>query len=129
MHTTRGNDSASGHFAVDTTFVLFFLAMDFGQSLRFVGLDTVFSLVTLGLLLVVPYFLPFEGEKPDFAGWFFGRTLIAIFATALGMMYGQALGVLLPQTFSYLPMTFLIATAMLSCYLQLYGMMKLRLAR
>jgi hypothetical protein len=116
-------------FAVDTTFVLFFLAVDFGQSLQNSGLDAVFSLITVGMLLVLPYFLPFEGERPDFTGWILGRGVIAAFATGLGIMFGKSLGVVLPDTFRFLPMTLVIVTAAASCYLQFCAMIRLRLAR
>ena len=126
---TIQNRSFDRHFAVDTTFVLFFLAVDFGQSLPSLGLDTAFSALTLGMLAVVPYFLPSDCERPDFTGWVLGRTVIAVFATILGLMYGQSLGVLLPETFSYLPMTLVIVTAVASCYLQFCAMIRFRLAR
>jgi len=117
------------HFAVDTTFVLFFLAVDFGQSLRNFGLDTAFSVITLTMLVVLPYFLPTDAERPDFKTWLLGRGLIAAFASILGVMFGQSVGILLPEAFSYLPMTLVILTAMLSCYLQLCAMIRFRLAR
>ncbi|MEO6334989.1 MAG: hypothetical protein ABIO91_08405 [Pyrinomonadaceae bacterium] len=116
-------------FSVDTTFVLFFLAIDFGQSAMSFGLDSVFSGLTLGMLLVIPYFFPSDGEKPDFMGWLLGRGLITVFAVALGLMYHQALGVVLPDAFRFLPMTLLIVTAMVSCYLQFYAIIRFRLAR
>src|SRR5215204_2605542 len=116
-------------FAIDTTFVLFFLAVDFGEGLRTLGLDSVFSLLTLSMLLVLPYFLPFDGDRPDFKRWFIGRGLIAVYATVLGMMFGQALGVALPETFRFFPMTMVILTAIASCYIQFCAMIRLRLAR
>lgn len=116
-------------FSVDTTFVLFFLAVDFGQSAMSFGLDTGLLVLTLGMLLVLPYFLPTLTEKPDFTGWLLGRVVICIFAVALGLMYRQSLGVVLPESFRFLPMTLLIATAMVSCYLQFYAMIRFRLAR
>ncbi|HUR96835.1 MAG TPA: hypothetical protein VMZ26_02085 [Pyrinomonadaceae bacterium] len=116
-------------FSIDTTFVLFFLAIDFGQSAFSAGIDTIFSGLTLGMLLVLPYFLPSATEKPDFMGWVLGRSLITVFAAGLGLMYQQALGVLLPDAFRFLPMTLLVVTAMLSCYLQFYAMIRFRLAR
>jgi hypothetical protein len=79
-------------------------------------------------LLVLPYFLPFD-EKPGFANWLLGRTLIAVFAVSLGVMFRQTLGVVLPETFRFLPMTLLIGTAMISCYIQFYGFLKFRLAK
>jgi hypothetical protein len=116
-------------FSIDTTFVLFFLALDFGQSALSSGVEAIFSGLTLGMLLVLPYFLPSESEKPEFLGWLLGRSLISVFAVGLGLMYQQALGVVLPDMFRFLPMTLLIVTAMLSCYLQFYAIIRFRLAR
>ncbi len=93
------------------------------------GIADVVSIGTLGALLVLPYFLPLEAEKPDFNSWLLGRSLITVFAVALGMIFRQTLGVILPETFRFLPMTLLVITAMLSCYLQLCAMIKFRLAR
>ncbi|CAN5460282.1 hypothetical protein BH18ACI3_BH18ACI3_21310 [soil metagenome] len=116
-------------FSVDTTFVLFFLAMDFGQSAMSFGIDTMFSGITLGIVLVLPYFFPSSSEKPEFMSWLVGRSLIAVFAVALGLMYRQTLGVVLPDVFRFLPLTLLIVTAMVSSYLQFYATIRFRLAR
>ena len=129
MQNTIQNRVGDRHFAIDTTFVLFFLAVDCGQSLVSPGIADIFSIGTLGGLLVLPYFLPSESEKPDFNTWLLGRTLIAVFAVALGMIFRQTLGVILPEAFRFLPMTLLVLTAMLSCYLQLCAMIRFRLAR
>jgi hypothetical protein len=123
-------DSLSNkRFTVDTTFVLFFLAIDFGQSSMAFAFDTILSVFMLGMVLVVPYFLPSLDEKPDFTDWLMGRSVIMIFAIALGVIFRQSLGVLLPETFRFLPFTLVILTAMLSCSLQFYGMIRFRLAR
>src|SRR5215203_1420364 len=114
-------------FAIDTTFVLFFLAVEFGQIIGNFALDTVFFAIALLTLLVLPYFLP-SGDKPKFGNWVLGRTLIAAFAVSVGVLFNQSLSVL-PETFRFLPMTLLIVTAMLSCYIQFYGLLKLRLAK
>lgn len=118
-----------GGFAVDTTFVLFFLAVDLGQSIGNKGLDAMISAAAVLLLLVLPYFLPSDGDKPDFWGWIVGRGLIAGFATLLGMILAPSIGSVLPDLFRFLPMTLLILTAAVSCYLQFYAMIKFRLAR
>lgn len=115
-------------FAIDTTFVLFFLAVEFGQMVGNFAFDTIFFAITLLMVMVLPYFLPSE-EKQSFANWLLGRSLIAGFAILLGAMFKQSLGVVLPETFRFLPMTLLIVTAMLSCYIQFYGFLKLRLAK
>jgi len=119
--------TADKNFAIDTTFVLFFLAVEFGQMIGNFALDTAVFAVALAVLLVMPYFLPSE-DKPRFGNWLLGRTLIAAFAVIIGAMFKQTLGVL-PETFRFLPMTLLIVTAMLSCYIQFYGLLKLRLAK
>jgi hypothetical protein len=121
-------DETNKGFAIETTFVLFFLAVEFGQNLGSFAIDSVFLAITLLMLIVLPYFLALE-EKPKFGSWLFGRTVIAGFAIMLGAMFKQSLGVVLPETFRFLPMTLLIVTAMLSCYIQFYGFLKLRLAK
>lgn len=115
-------------FVIDTTFVLFFLAIEFGQSFGIFTFDTGLLLITLLMLLVLPYYLTAD-EKPNFGRWFLGRAFIVAFAVLLGFIFKQTLGFVLPETFRFLPMTLLIITAMLSCYLQFYGFFKLRLAR
>ena len=124
----REETTSGSGFAVDTTYVLFFLAVEFGQTLGFFGIDMILMAITLMMLLVLPYFLPSE-EKISFASWLLGRSFIAGFAIILGVMFKQTLGVVLPETFRFLPLTFLIVTAMLSCYIQFYGLLKFRLAK
>ena len=115
-------------FAVETTFVLFFLAVEFGQSVDFLAIDSIVMAITLLAFIVVPYFLPSE-DKPGFGNWVLGRSLIAVFAVGLGVMFKQTLGVVLPETMRYLPMTLLVVTAMLGCYIQFYSLLKIRLAK
>jgi len=115
-------------FVVDTTFVLFFLAIEFGRTTGVVAFDTVLLFVTLLMLLILPYYL-LADEKPHFGIWLLGRTFIVAFAVLLGFMFKQTLGVVLPETFRFLPLTLLVMTAMLSCYLQFFGFFKLRLAK
>lgn len=116
-------------FAIDTTFVLFFLAIEFGQTFQLFSLDGIFLALTLAAIAVLPYFLPSPGEKPEFSNWILGRGLITGFGILLGVMFKQSLGVVLPEMFRFLPMTLLIITAMLSCYIQFYSLLKLRLVK
>jgi len=122
-------ESPDRSFAVDTTFVLFFLALDLGLSFGTFGLDDVLSILTLVAFVTVPYLLPSGGEKPEFKSWAFGRTLIALFGLALGAAFQQSLGTVLPAGFGYLPMTLLIVSATASCYMQLFSMMRFRLVK
>lgn len=116
-------------FALDTTFVLFFLALDLGQGWLTVGIEGLLAIVTLGMFVGVPYLLPFSGEKPNFNAWLSGRILVAAAGLTLGLMIRQSIGVLLPDAFRFVPLTMLMVAAFISCYLQLYGIIKFRLAR
>lgn len=117
------------HFAIDTTFVLFFLAVDMGQTLLNYNFGTLLSLTTLLMLIVLPYFLYERSIKPQFGSWAAGRALIAFFAVILGMVYGQTIGSVLPVSFRTVPFTLLIVAAMISCYMQFYDIIKVRLAK
>jgi hypothetical protein len=128
VEKSRVAASSESGFAIETTFVLFFLAVEFGQSVQGFGLDGIALGLTLAAIIVLPYFLP-SNEKPSFANWILGRSLIAGFAVLLGAMFRQSLGVVLPEMFRYLPMTLLILTAMIGCYIQFYSFFKLRLAK
>lgn len=121
----NAEDSVDRASVIDTTFVLFFLAIEFGQMISGFSRDNIMLALTLGMFIVLPYFLPSD-EKPSFANWMLGRVLIAGFAVCLGWMFKQSLGVVLPETFRFLPMTLLIVTAMVSCYIQFYSFLKLR---
>lgn len=116
------------NFTVETTFVLFFLAIEFGRSFSGIAFDNVIMALTLLMVAVLPYFLPSD-EKPSFKSWLLGRSAITLFAVLLGVLFKRSVGVFLPETFRFLPMTLLIVTAMLSCYIQFYGFLKLRLIK
>ena len=116
------------NLSVDTSFVLFFSAVEFGRTFFSLSLDNIFMFFALLMVTVLPYFL-LSDEKPNFAKWLLGRSLIAGFAILLGAMFKQSLGVVLPETFRFLPMTLLIVTAMLCCYIQFYSFFRLRLAK
>ena len=116
------------NLSVDTSFVLFFLAVEFGRTFFSLSLDNIFMFFALLTVAILPYFL-LSDEKPNFSKWLLGRSLIAGFAILLGAMFKQSLGVVLPETFRFLPMTLLIVTAMLCCYIQFYSFFRLRLAK
>jgi hypothetical protein len=125
---TVAERTANPNFAVDTTFVLFFLAFDCGQRFTF-GIEGLLSAVTLAMFVVLPYFLPYNGEKPVFEQWVLGRSAIASLAIVLGLMFGQSIGIFLPEMFRFVPLTLLIIAGIVSFYIQLYSLFKLRLAK
>lgn len=127
-HETAAERADNPNFAVDTTFVLFFLAFDCGHRFTF-GIDGALSAVTLIMFLVLPYFLPFNGEKPAFENWVLGRAAIACLAIVLGAMFAQSIGILLPEMLRFLPLTLLMVAGIVSLYIQLYSLLKLRPAK
>jgi hypothetical protein len=128
VRTNQVENASEDNFTVDTTFVLFFLAVEFGQTLTQFGLDTILMAITLASIAVLPYFLPMNNQ-PKFGNWLIGRGAIAGLAILLGLAFKQSLGVILPETFRFLPMTLLIVVAMASCYFQFYGFLKLRFVK
>jgi len=116
------------NFAIDTTFVLFFLGFDLGQRFAF-SLEGAVAAVTLVSFLVLPYFLPYNGEKPPFERWVLGRTGIALFAISLGAAFDQAVGVLVPEGFRFVPLTLLIVAGAACFITQFVGLLRFRLAK
>jgi hypothetical protein len=116
-------------FSFDTTFVLFFLGLEFGRTVGSFSFDTVLMLMTIAMVAVLPYFLPSEAERPAFMKWLAGRSLIIALATGLGAILAPTYGTLLPEGFRFMPLTLLIVAAMTSCFAQFYGLMRLRLAK
>ena len=114
---------------IDTAFVLLFLAMEYGRVARMLSLDAVLMAVTMVMLIVLPYFLPSRYEKPLFGDWLIGRSALALCGVVLGVGFKQSLGVGLSESIRFMPMTFLILASMASCYIQFYGLMKLRPAK
>ena len=131
-HTSKNTTSGSGiggMVNVDTTFVLFFLALEYGRGVSRFSIDGALMGTTMLMVLVLPYFLPSPYEKPSFTNWVAGRTVIALFGMLLGLVFRQSLGTVLSESLRFVPMMFLILTAIISCYVQFYGLMKLRLAK
>ena len=114
--------------AVDTTFVLFFMALELGRSFNGLSIDSFFFTATLLVVMIAPYLL-MPDARTSFSSWVSGRAFVALLAISLGYIYKLSLGVILPDAFRFLPMTLLIISALLCCYIQFYGLLRLRLAR
>lgn len=121
------NEREAAGTTVDTTFVLFFLALDLGQGWLSFGFDGVAAAATLLAFVVLPYFI-FQPSNA-FRSWVVGRILVAAAGVSLGLMLRQSIGVLLPEVFAYLPMTLLIVASIICCNVQTYGILRDRLAR
>jgi hypothetical protein len=101
----------------DTGVVLFFLAVEVGRTASVLSLESSVMLLTGLLVLVLPFFLLGE-TNVRFCDWILIRGVVAL--------AGGAIGAMLPDPFKPLPMTFLIVAAMVSCYIQFYGLVRLR---
>lgn len=133
MKNTSNNDTRSGYdllgFGIDTILVLFFLALEYGRAVQFLSIDAVLMLTTMGMVLVLPYFLPSKSARPALGSWLKLRTSVAVVGLALGVLYSRSVGIVMPGSLKFVPMTFLILTSMVSCYVQFYGLLRLRLAK
>ena len=69
-------EEAGGFHSVDTSIVLFFLAMELAASAGGNGLDLGLSLLAIAAFAVLPYFLPGRHEA-CLLHWLGGRTAIA----------------------------------------------------
>ncbi len=108
-------------YGFDTMVVVFFLAVEVGRSPSFGSGETLLMTVTMLLLLFLPYFLPSpEGLGPSIVKWLVFR--------AAAMIVGIISGLVLPGSMHFMPMNFLILAGICSCFVQFYGLMKLRLA-
>ena len=125
----RSEESTGRVFTLDTTFVLFFLALDLGSSWLNFGLDGLLAGLTLVVFAVVPYFLTGSDNLPDFLQWLTGRILVAVAGVSFGLMIRQSIGVLLADGAEYLPLMLLIVAAIICCNVQIYAILKNRLAR
>ena len=114
---------------IDTAFVLFFLSMEYGRSASMLSLDAGLIAITMAMQIVLPYFLPSRFERPLFGSWLIGRSVLALTGIVLGFAVKQNTGAVLPEAARFIPMTLLIVASMISCYIQFYGLLKLRPAK
>jgi hypothetical protein len=115
-------------FGLDTIVVLFCLALEVGRSVQLLSVDGMLMSTTLMMVLVLPYFLPSRADRPSMTNWLAARGTIAIAALMLGVVYGRGVAAA-PAGYRTIPMTFLILSAMVSAYIQFYGLMRLRPAK
>ena len=128
-NTMNKNTWFRSRFGIDTLFVLFFLALEYGRAVQMFSIDGALMLMTMSMVLILPYFLPTKGERPTLGSWLKLRSLVAVVGLTFGVLYSRSVGVVLPESLKFAPITFLILTAMVSCYIQFYGLMRLRLAK
>jgi hypothetical protein len=129
MKHTSDKRGFFGFFGFDTAIVLFFLAIEYGRAVRLFSADGILMAVTIGMVVVLPYFLPSRYQRPSFGNWMIGRSSILLTGLVFGAVFSSGLGVMLPASLRFMPMTFLILASMISCYVQFYGLMRLRLAK
>jgi hypothetical protein len=129
LDALKGTFGSVRSLAADTSFVLFFLGLETGRTFQNFTFDGFLLFATMLMVLVLPFYLIVEDDRPDFARWLTGRGLIAIFALGLGAALNMAYGTLLPESFRYLPLSLLILAAMTSCLSQFYALMRLRPAK
>lgn len=121
------NAPSGNGFFVETTFVLFFLSLDFGQNLFLQSFDTAFLGITVLAVAVLPYFLP-SAENVGIANWLAGRGAIAFFGIVLGVVFSQVVGSVLPEVFRFVPLTLALAAGLAACYAMFSNVFRLSYA-
>lgn len=116
-------------FGLDTAAVLFFLALEYGRVVRMFSIDGVLMAITMAMVLVLPYFLPSNWNATTFMSWLTVRSGVVLIGLVFGGIFSYSLGIVIPASLKFMPMTFLILASMISCYIQFYGLMRLRLAK
>jgi hypothetical protein len=125
----RSNGRWYTDYGLDTLLVLLFLTVEFGRNVDLWSVDGALMALTMAMLAVLPYFLPMSGMVASFGKWMAVRFAIAVSGMTLGLSLRLWAGGDVTASASSLPMTLLIMAGMVSCYLQFYGLMKLRLAK
>ncbi len=128
-HTQDKTFSIARGYGSDTMIVLFFLAVEYGRAVQAYSMDGLLMGITMTMMLALPYFLPSTTARPTFSNWILARGGFALLGMIFGVALNQSTGSILPETMRYVPMTFLILASMVSCYIQFYSLMKLRLAK
>lgn len=128
-HTQDKTFTTGRGYGMDTMIVLFFLAIEYGRAVQAYSMDGLLMGITMAMICVLPYFLPSTAERPTFSNWILARGGFALMGMIFGVALTRGAGTILPETLRYIPMTFLILASMVSCYIQFYGLMKLRLAK
>ena len=119
MAQTELNNPSDG-ILIDTTIVLFLLMLEIGRSARNLSFETLLVTITALMVMVLPFFLR-SFDLGEFKLWLGKRVALAAAAIALGMI--------LPSSLEFVPMALLIPAAMVSCYIQFYSLLRLRLAK
>jgi hypothetical protein len=126
--SNSGSRERANYFVLDTTFVLFFLAMELGSGISSLNFGTFLSILTIGMFVVLPYCLPFASGKPEFTGWVLGRVFIAIVGLIGGLAIKFGSGTVFPESAKFLPMMLLIISGILCAGLQIRDIIRVRLA-
>ncbi len=124
------NETRTGErFSIDTTFILFFLGIEVGQTIFSPDAGLLIASVTLLMVAFLPYFIPTFDEKPAFGIWAAGRGTIAMLAVLIGVGFHSVQGTILPAELRSVPLVLLIVSGMISFYVQFWSLLRFRLAK
>jgi len=119
-------NSKNGLF-VETTFVLFFLSLDFGQNLFAISADGIFLGVTVVAIAVLPYYLP-SANNQRFADWIKCRGAIVLPGIFLGTIFNGMVGSVLPEVLRFAPLALALFTGVAACIAMFGGVLRFKYA-
>jgi len=105
--------SKNGLF-VETTFVLFFLSLDFGQNMYVMTADGIFLGLTVVAVAVLPFYLP-SAKNLQLADWLKGRGAIVLLGVLSGMLFNGIVGTVLPEAFRFAPLALALFAGVAAC--------------
>ncbi len=111
-------------FTIDSSFILFCLALEFGRSLGTFSLETVLFAFIVGFMAIASFWLPKSNDETTFGNWLLTRFAIVGIAAFSGVLFDQFAGTIMPETFKFLPTTLLLVTSMAWTFFQFYGFLK-----
>jgi len=124
---TKGNFGTGSRALLETTFVLFFLSVDFGQNLGSFGLDTALLGITVVAVAFLPFYLP-SADTTNGTTWVTGRSAITLFGVVCGIGFGQLVGGLVPEVLRLTPLVLATVAGVVACMVMLSGVLRLNYA-
>lgn len=110
----------------DTSFILFFLAMDIGRNPF--SFESLFMVPVLAIVLVAPFLITASGDQ-SLLSWIGGRAAIGFAGIIAGAAFSVFLGTLIPESFAVLPFALVVVASLVTVLFSFASLLGFRLVR